>query len=520
MSIARLLQASARTLGDRPAVSVADQRVHDYRSLALTVARLAGGLRALPHVAAGDRIALVMANCPQYVELLWACWHAGLCVVPINAKLHPREVAFILENCGVRYCFATSTLAAALASLVSEVEVLQRVIDAESAEYRRLAAAKPIALQSADETAPAWLFYTSGTTGRPKGATLTHRNLLAMALRYYADMDQLTAHDAMVVTGPMSHATGLNSIPHLARGSHLVVPASREFQPAEVFDLVALYPNACLFAAPTMLTRLVDDPTSRAAKIENIRTIVYGGAPMYFEDLKRALDRFGPRLWQGYGQGETPNTISYVSKETHAQSSHPRFAQRLSSVGVARTGVEVKVVDEDGVELPPGDIGEVVCRSDVTMQGYWNNPEATAKALRDGWLWTGDLGTFDEDGFLTLKDRSKDLIISGGSNVYPREVEEVLLRHPDVHEVSVIGRRHAQWGEEVVAFVVCRAGRTVDTEALDRLCLESIARFKRPRAYCFVDGLPKSNYGKILKTALRAMLEADRAQLERAPAAG
>src|SRR5690606_11897710 len=184
--------------------------------------------------------------------------------------------------------------------------------------------------------------------------------------------------------GPLSHATGLYSIPHIAKGSHLVVPPSRGFQVAEVFDLVSRYENACLFAAPTMLTRMVDHPGSLSAKVENIRTIFYGGAPMYFEDLQRAIDRLELRLWQGYGQGETPNTATYLSKEMHADSGHPRFAERLSSVGIVRTGVEVKVVNPEGIELAFGEIGEVICRSDVTMSGYWNNPEATAKTLQIG----------------------------------------------------------------------------------------------------------------------------------------
>ena len=244
----------------------------------------------------------------------------------------------------------------------------------------------------------------------------------------------------------------------------------------------------------------------RAAPIDSIRTVFYGGAPMYLENLKEALSVLGPRLWQGYGQGETPNTITCLSKAMHVDDGHPRFEQRLASVGVARSGVEVRLVDDAGADVPVGEIGEIVCRSDVTMRDYWNNPQATASALRDGWLHTGDLGAFDEDGFLTLKDRSKDVIISGGSNIYPREVEEVLLQHPDVLEVSVIGARHADWGEEVIAFVVPRAGRSVSDEDLDRLCLENIARFKRPKRYLRIDELPKSPYGKVLKTALRDRL--------------
>jgi long-chain acyl-CoA synthetase len=227
---------------------------------------------------------------------------------------------------------------------------------------------------------------------------------------------------------------------------------------------------------------------------------------MYVADLERALRLFGPRLYQLYGQGESPMTITGLTKSMHAEAAHPRWHERLGSCGVARTGVLVKIVDERDRELPPGEIGEIVTRSDCVMEGYWENPAASAETLRGGWLHTGDLGSFDEDGFLTLRDRSKDMIISGGSNIYPREIEEVLLRHPDLVEVSVVGRPHAEWGEEVVAFVVARPGVKIAEDALDQLCLDHIARFKRPRYYRFVDALPKNNYGKVLKTELRRLL--------------
>jgi acyl-CoA synthetase (AMP-forming)/AMP-acid ligase II len=195
----------------------------------------------------------------------------------------------------------------------------------------------------------------------------------------------------------------------------------------------------------------------------------------------------------------------------HAAADHPRYEERFGSAGVARTGVAVKVVDEAGRELPNGEVGEIVTRSDCVMKGYWNNADANAKALRDGWLWTGDLGSMDADGLLTLKDRSKDMIISGGANIYPREIEEVLLAHPDVLEAAVVGRSHPDWGEEAIAFVVRREGADVAAPALDRLCLDNIARFKRPKGYRFVETLPKNNYGKILKTELRQLLSKDAA---------
>ena len=204
---------------------------------------------------------------------------------------------------------------------------------------------------------------------------------------------------------------------------------------------------------------------------------------MYLADLERALTLLGPKLYNLYGQGESPMTITGLDKATHADSGHPQWEERLASAGVARTGVAVKIVGEDGRELPHGEIGEIVTRSDCVMLGYWNNPDANAKAIRDGWLWTGDLGSMDAGGFVTLKDRSKDLIISGGSNIYPREIEDVLLRHPAVLEAAVVGRPHADWGEEVIAFVVRRAGAQLEAPELDRLCLDNIARFKRPKRY-------------------------------------
>ena len=203
-------------------------------------------------------------------------------------------------------------------------------------------------------------------------------------------------------------------------------------------------------------------------------------------------------------------TITALSKAVHADTNHPRYLERLGSAGIARSDVEVRVVDADDRDLPPGEVGEVLVRGDVVMRGYWDNPQASAETLRGGWLHTGDLGAFDEDGFVTLKDRSKDMIISGGSNIYPRELEEVLLRHSGVLEVSVVGRPHRDWGEEVVAFVVPRPEATVTPEELDRLCLDTIARYKRPRAYFFVDSLPKNNYGKVLKTTLRQQLNVTR----------
>ncbi len=457
-------------------------------------------------LAPGDRVLLFMRNHPRYLELLWGAWWAGLVAVPVNAKLHPKEVEWIVGDAQARWAFVTRDVAqeATLAGL-------ERQVDAESAEADALLApaddafAVPAAERAPDDTA--WLFYTSGTTGRPKGVMITQRNLMTMGLAYFADVDAVARDDAIVYGAPMSHGAGLYAIPHLMAGARHVVPATGGVDPAELYALGREVGPLSTFAAPTIVKRLVDHAEQAglgpADAARSFKTIVYGGAPMYAADIERALRVMGPRFVQIYGQGETPMVATALARRHLVDTAHPRHRERLASVGVAQTPVRVRVVDAQGRDLPAGEVGEVVVEGDSVMAGYWRNPEATAAAIRDGWLWTGDVGSLDDDGFLTLKDRSKDLIISGGSNIYPREVEEVLLTAPGVAEAAVVGAPDAEWGEAVVAFVVPRAGAAVDADALDAHCLAQMARFKRPKRYVFVDELPKNNYGKVLKTMLR-----------------
>ena len=500
LNLAQFLVRAARVHPQRPALLHGARTLWRYAELADRVARLAGHLRAIG-LAPGDRIALLMRNHPSYLEALYAAWWAGLAAVPINARLHPEEVAYIVEHAEAAALFVTDDLADAVASSSHR---LQATLVPGTPAYEAALAAAPIAPAARAPTDLAWLFYTSGTTGRPKGVMLTHRNLATMTACYFIDVDDVDAADAIVYAAPMSHGAGLYNLPFVARAARHVVPASGGFDPPELVALSRAVGRLCLFAAPTMVHRLVEHVAASGAACDGFKTIVYGGGPMYGQDIRRALATMGPRFVQIYGQGESPMTITALPRAQLADAAHPRWADRIESVGFAQALVEVRVVDADGADLPVGTTGEIVVRGDSVMAGYWRHPEATAQALRGGWLWTGDLGALDGDGFLTLKDRSKDLIISGGSNIYPREVEEVLLRHPGVREVSVVGRADARWGEVVVAFV---AGEGVDAEALDALCLAHIARFKRPREYRFVDALPKNHYGKVLKTALRERLQ-------------
>lgn len=354
-----------------------------------------------------------------------------------------------------------------------------------------------------------WLFYTSGTTGRPKGVMMSAGNLASMTLSYFVDADEVKPEDAILYAAPMSHGAGIYNFMHVLRGARHVVPGSGGFDAGEILHMAPEIGSVSMFAAPTMVRRLVDVAKTMGGNGEGIRTVTYAGGPMYEADILEAVEVMGPRFVQIYGQGECPMGITALSRHDVADRDHPRWRERLNSVGTAQSVVRVAILGEDGREVPRGEIGEIAVRGTTVMKGYWKNPEATAKTIRDGWLWTGDMGRMDEDGYVTLQDRSKDVIISGGSNIYPREVEEVLLAHPGVHEVAVVGRHDAEWGELVTAFVVAHHGREVDPAELDKMCLDRIARFKRPKAYRFVSALPKNNYGKVLKTDLREILETE-----------
>ena len=489
MNLFALLDQTASRHGDRGAVYHGERQVHTWSELRERVLRLAGSLRALEP---GARIAVASENSPAIIELMFAIWAAERVFVPLNYKLHAREMAQILDDSGAALVLASPKIAGQLTGVTSTpIEVIG------SEDYQSRCAAEPSAVpRTTDPGSLAWLFYTSGTTGRSKGAMLSHRNLMAMTVSHLADFDAPDESSSLIHGAPMSHGSGLYVPPYVSRGARQVVPASGAFDPDEFLDLCGRHPGCSAFLAPTMVARLVQTGRSCPA---GLRTIVYGGGPMYVDSLKKAMAAFGPVFVQLYGQGEAPMTITGLRRHDHVDASDAV----LGSVGYARSGVDVAVVRGDGSVAGVDEIGEIVCRGDVVMSGYWRNPAATEATLSDGWLRTGDMGSFDGQGYLTLRDRSKDVVISGGSNIYPREVEEVLLEHPGVVEAGVVGAPDEEWGEVVVAFVV----GDVTAAELDAHLLERIARFKRPKRYLFVEELPKNSYGKVLKRDLRERLQ-------------
>jgi fatty-acyl-CoA synthase len=488
LNLFALLDQAASRFGDRGAVYHGERQLHTWSELRERVLRLASSIRDF---GPGTRIAIASENRPEIVELMFAIWAAECVVVPINYKLHPREMEQILDDAGVTQVYASPKIGA---ELVSVTAVLIETVDSE-AYSSRLARPPSDPPRTTDPSTLAWLFYTSGTTGRSKGAMLSHRNLMAMTVAHLADFDAPDQDCSLVHGAPMSHGSGLYIPPYVLRGARQVIPGSGAFDPEEFLDLCDHHPGCSAFLAPTMVQRLVQ--TGRACP-RNLRTVVYGGGPMYVDSVKKAMAAFGSIFVQLYGQGEAPMTITGLRRADHVGADDAI----LGSVGYARSGVDVAVLQDDGTQAATGEIGEIVCRGDVVMSGYWNNPEATAATLHDGWLRTGDMGSFDDRGYLTLRDRSKDVVISGGSNIYPREVEEALLEHPGVTEAGVVGAPDEEWGEVVVAFIVGSASAA----ELDAYLLERMARFKRPKRYEFIDELPKNSYGKVLKRELRARL--------------
>jgi len=497
--LSAFLAGPSRWAADQPAVVVGERTVRTWSTLAEAVARRSGALRDSLGVAPGDRVVLFAGNCPEYLEALFSIWHAGAVAVPINGRLHPREAAELAETSGATACFVGSDLAHGLSEHLPQQAQVVVLGDADDLALARAAPAGPVARSFDDD---AWIFFTSGTTGRAKGARLTHGNLLAMTAAYYADVDTVGPRDSLLHVASLSHASGLFSLAFVGRGATQVLPESGRFDPAELLSLVAAHERSTFFVPPTLLRRLCEQPSSPGGS--RIGRLIVGAASVSPEDLRRGVAAFGPCLWNGYGQGETPCTITAMGADAIADAIAEGDEARLSSVGVARFATRVQVVDDGDRPLAAGEIGEVVVDGPTVMAGYLDLPEETTQTLRGGWLHTGDLGRFDERGHLTLVDRAKDVVITGGYNVYPSEVERVLLGDPAVAEAAVVGVADPEWGEAVVAYVVPRAGAEVDTDALDARCLEAIARYKRPREYRVVEELPRNPAGKVLRNELRS----------------
>ncbi|MDP3674716.1 MAG: long-chain fatty acid--CoA ligase [Novosphingobium sp.] len=457
----------------------------------------------------GDRVAFCLANSPRILEVVFGCFAAGLVVVPVNARLHAREMAYIVENSGAKVLIHGGEFQDAIASnadLFCGLVARVCLDDAAGTEHFDRLLYHVNALASAREAVPediCWLFYTSGTTGKPKGAIWHHRMVARMVMNYLADLHNIQPGETVLHCAPMSHGSGIIALPAVARGATNAITEGASFDPDALLRTVErLKVSHIAFMAPTQIVKLLEDTDPARYDLSSLRAITYGGAPIYVDQLKQAIAAFGPIFVQLYGQGEAPITITGLTAAAHARllaADDPR----IGSAGQTRTDVEAACVDADDNLLPPGKPGEVVARGEIVMPGYWNNPEASAETLRGGWLHTGDIGYFDEEGYLFLLDRAKDMVISGGNNIYPREVEEVLILHPDIAECVVFGIPDVYWGEAVHAVVVRREGATLSDKDVIAFCGESLAGYKKPKAVDFLEALPVSGYGKVLRREIR-----------------
>ena len=516
MNVGQLLTKSAKTFPENLALIHGPRRL-TYAQFNSRVNRLANALRRLG-IGEGDNVAVLQYNYPETLESIFACFKAGCGSVPINFRLHPNEFAFIIDHSEAKAVILSPEFNEAIINIRDRIPKARHLItlsgaDGELLDYEERLSAESDGFPDAD-TQPddlAWLFYTSGTTGMPKGAMLTHRNLMAMTMNFYADIcPGFGVDDVILHAAPLSHGSGLYALPNIGKAATNIILASRSFDPELVFKTIQEYRVTNMFVAPTMIKLMVESSAVDRYDHSSLRALNYGGAPMLVEDLKQAMTRLGPCLVQLFGQAESPMTITYLPHRDHRLEGSPAQMKRLASAGLPRTDVEVKIFDDEDRELPPGETGEIVTRSDLVMKGYWRNPEATLKTIRGGWLHTGDMGYMDDRGYLFIMDRSKDMIISGGENVYPREIEEVLITHEAVREVAVIGVPDPKWGEAIKAVVALRPGRSATEADLISFCKDNIASYKKPKSVDFVDELPKNNYGKVLKRTLRAKYWKDR----------
>jgi len=506
-----LLAQTAALFPDRPGLIHGD-RAWSWREINARVDALVQGLRSLG-VKAGDKMLVQSRNNAALFESCWAAFRLGAVWVPTNFRLTAPEVAYLGNASGATVMLAEDAFAAHVDAVRAASPHLRVVITmgqprAGEFSYDDLVArylGAPTILAEVHGDTPLWFFYTSGTTGRPKAAVLTHGQMAFVVTNHLADLIPGTnENDCSIAVAPLSHGAGIHALLNVARGAATVLLPSDKLEPEVFWQLVEKHRVSNVFTVPTIVKMLVEDPSVDRFDRSSLRYVIYAGAPMYRADQKRALQKLGPVLVQYFGLGEVTGCITVLSPSMHAIDDADPNAN-VGSCGRPRTGMEVAILDEQMKPVPAGTVGEICCRGPAVFAGYFNNPEATEKALRGGWFHTGDLGRMDARGLLYITGRESDMYISGGSNVYPREVEEVLLTHPGVVEVAVLGVPDPKWGEVGVAVVVAgQPGLTAEAllQHLDGRC----ARYRWPRHFFFWDALPKSGYGKVTKKDIRQLL--------------
>ena len=512
MNLAQFLRQTAKRRAGEIALVWGERRWTwaelDRRVDAMAVALAARG------IGKGDRVLVQSKNCNQMFESMFACFRLGAVWVPTNFRLTADEVAYLAKAsdaaamiCGAEFPDHAAAAKQAAPSIRVTISVGAAPFgddyDALVAEYDGSNA--PEAGVERDD--PCWFFFTSGTTGRPKAAVLTHGQMGFVVTNHLCDLMPATTHrDASLVVAPLSHGAGIHQLAQVARGVKTVLLGSEKFDAVEAWRLVEQWRISNMLTVPTILNMLAAHPAADTFDHSSLRYVIYAGAPMYREDQKHALKKLGKVLVQYFGLGEVTGNITVLPADLHEPEDGPHA--KIGTCGYARTGMQISIHDDNGRELGAGETGEICVCGLAVFAGYYDNPEANAKAFRDGWFRTGDLGHMDAQGFLYITGRASDMYISGGSNVYPREIEEKVLAHPAVAEVAIVGVPDRIWGEAGIAVCVLRGGARLNEQELLAWLAPKVTRYKLPKRVFFWAELPRSGYGKITKKLIRAELDA------------
>lgn len=497
MNLGHLLTQTAQKYPDLPGF-IQGELSCSWACINARVDALAHHLRSLG-IRPGDRILVQLTNGLPLFESAWAAFKLGAVWVPVNYRLTPPEVAYLAKSSGAVLMITQAAFAAHLAAAQAASPPLLQVLMTDRADYAQIISARGTPFTSAEVTYhhPLWFFFTSGTTGRPKAAVLTHGQMAFVVTNHLADLlPGLRQDDCSLVVAPLSHGAGIHALVNVARGAASVLLPGDSLDCEAAFEAIEKHRVSNIFTVPTILKRLAEDPAAMRFDHSSLKQVIYAGAPMYKVDQQRALAALGPVIVQYFGLGEVTGNITVLRADEHMESS----GALLGSCGTARSGMEVAVLDEQCQPVAAGVQGEICTRGPAVFAGYWDNPQANEQAFRGGWFHTGDLGVMDERGFVTITGRSSDMYISGGSNVYPREIEEALLTMPGIVEAVVFGVPDPQWGELGVAVLVARDPTTAIAPDQVLAHLQPLlAKYKWPRSISFWSSLPKSAYGKLVK---------------------
>lgn len=510
MNLAHFLTRNARRFSELPGL-IWGERQWSWGEIDAAVHALCAALSARG-IGKGDRLLVHSKNCDEMFFSMFAAFRLGAVWVPTNFRLMPEEVAYLATSSGAKGFLCHGDFPEHAAAVAAASEGLEFTWRIGTGGFGETTVGEAIAANQGAHVAdamverddPCWFFFTSGTTGRSKAAVLTHGQMGFVVTNHLADLvPGSTEEDASLVVAPLSHGAGVHQLVLSARGAPSILLSTERFDIDEAFRLIEQYRVTNIFTVPTILKMLVEHPAVDRHDHSSLRHVIYAGAPMYREDQKTALKKLGKVLVQYFGLGEVTGNITVLPPYLHEAEDGPEA--RIGSCGVERTGIQVQIQSDEGKELSPFETGEICVIGPAVFAGYYENPEANAKSFRDGWFRTGDLGHMDEQGFVYITGRASDMYISGGSNIYPREIEEKILTHPAIAEAAVLGVPDAVWGEIGIAVCVARSGLS-EAELAEYLA-EKIPRYKMPKRFFFFEELPKSGYGKVPKRLVRDELE-------------